>query len=611
MKTVLCGLGKCGCRMALDFHSLIFDGKFSYELHIPRELIKKEREGFWAKLFGKSNNPSYSTLARNIQSDEVPHIHMGDADANNEVINMCRTPSEDEKETENRRKLEEYVIDFSNYHDGCGQYHIIGEQVMRNLLEKDSQSKAAGLTEKVVNAYINRENNRGENVSSYILLFGAGGGTGCGTSTILAQEIAQRAKNEFVNMLLAGVAALPGDQESNNYKISAGRFLTKFLSAERATSFDTIFTISNSIMQEKDEDKDLTFCRANLFVAHFICSLINSSSKYHRSPVNTDGPELRKNIHGLSYFCYGQHEKAIDPDGLIGMELLTRALGPVTTYPVKKDGGFKSWLTRDRGNDTLPPPAEEESAARGDTFQGSSILLSDNKFSAEQWNAILDTLREFRERVREENPEKDIEKLRSLATELFPNPKDDLPLAMRSCQNVVVLRGVPESGKASTWEQTVVTTALERLFPKADIHYYITYHPMELETLTLIPSNYISREILGLICTYLCEVWKPGSNNKKAERVLLAKMLAKDEDISEETIEEFLGDREHFEQKFPDFLEMKERLSGLFKLEENAWEDSFIKAASVASMMGRTQKIAELVQREQDDGIDPLDEIDI
>lgn len=327
--------------------------------------------------------------------------------------------------------------------------------------------------------------------------------------------------------------------------------------------------------------------QANIFAAHLISSIINSSSKYNLSPVNTDGPELRKNLHGLSYFCYAQGSSE-ECGELPALYLLKRALQPVS--------------------ESIEPKSEASSQLS--TFQGSSINFAHNKhFPEDKWRKLLEKIDIYSTRVRDgvENKSNGISPgnlnaLNELLAALFVDWDQALPLAMRSCANVVVLRGVPEDNSRSTqWEQTALTKILESLFPKAAIHYYITYHKIKDETITILPSGYISHEILGFIVDYLSWEGKP----KKSQ---MAQIITNSSQILTEEIEKVIGYREHFECKYDDFNEILARASGLFGLSDEAWENSFITAKEVADMINRIHGIISLIKREPEKGDDNWDD---
>lgn len=414
-------------------------------------------------------------------------------------------------------------------------------------------------------------------------MFSMGGGTGCGTATILAEKIAERANQENHNMLIAGITALPGQKESDNYKISAGRFITKFLSSPRSTSFDTVFTVSNTIMEAIDSDQMEVQTQANLFAAHLVFSLINSSSKFNRSSVETDGPELRKNIHGLAYFCFAQQTAGSGGSGLRSLALLRKALSPVS-----------SATSFDEQNPGLL------------TFEGTSIsFLDGEEFSMEHWNELLDKIDEFREFVESGGDEGEASNVASLKSDtkalearlkqLFDDPRSQLPLAMRSCKNVVILRGVGEDSKSSQGEQTCMQALVEALFPKARVHYYTAYHRMKEDTLTLIPSDYISGEIVDMIIAYLSSVWE-----KDVEADDIAELLIRaSDDVDESEIREMFGEREQFELHFGDFRQMLVNTARRFGEEEDAWEQKYIRAAQVADMMNTVHRIVAHTQREK------------
>lgn len=557
MKTVVCGLGKCGSRMILDLNAIIYDGDFSYQLKLPKEGVSNLSNTWDKFLNGFSSFFSKNSIAKYIPADEIPKMHLGDPDNANEVVSYCEVEGTGEKDEQSRKKLKENIIKFPNYRGACGQYHIIGEQVMLNLFEHDQEVK-----QEVIDRYIKR--NDKDNASCFILLFSAGGGTGCGTSTVLAEFVAQKAKSEYVNLFIAGIAALPGIKESDNYKVSAGRFLTKVLSSDRATSFDAVITVGNSIMEDIDLDENQVQSQANMFAANIINSLVNSSSRYNRSPINTDGPELRKNIKGLGYFCFARKSKEAET-GSLNIDLLTRALSPVS---------------------------KSLDAAKDSTFEGVSINFQHPKFfPKEKWEDLIDAISSVNDKLTEVE-KGNIKELDAMLNEIFPDPKTQLPLAMRSCNNVVVLRGIPNDKNSSSWEQTILVSLLEKIFPKANIHYYSTYHSLPEHTLSIIPSGYISFEIIDLITTYLAKVWETEEN-----RTAISKMLINGPDVDADEIMDKFGDREHFEREFVDFSEIQERTSGLFALEPETWDERYITAENVASMINRVHAAMANVKR--------------
>lgn len=230
MKTVVCGLGKCGSRMIMDLNAMLFNGEFSYKL---RANDKKYTDllHLFKKLWTRS-----SEISNFIREDEKPDMFLGDPDNQYEVVSMLCADSGDTREEKIREKLKKNIIQFPNYHQACGQYHIIGEKVMADLIDR-----YGGIRHSVIEPHIKK--NSESNASAFFLCFSAGGGTGCGTSTTLAEVIAREAREQYTNLLIAGIAALPAANESENYKVLAGRFLTKFISSPQATSCDTVFTV--------------------------------------------------------------------------------------------------------------------------------------------------------------------------------------------------------------------------------------------------------------------------------------------------------------------------------------------------------------------------------
>lgn len=571
MKTVVCGLGKCGSRMMLDLNALLYNGEFSWKLRAESsrglELWRK-----FMKLFASSNQSSAF-----IHDDEAPSIYLGDPDGENEVVALLSRDSGNTQEELIRDKLKHNLIHFDNYRQACGQYHIVGEKVMANLMTYSP----GNVDKKVMEPHIKK--NSADNASIYFLCFSAGGGTGCGTSTVLAEELAKKIQREDVVAFIAGIAILPGSLESENYSVSAGRFITKVLSSAHAKSFDAVFTVSNSILANLRTDMHLVQSQANVFAANIICSIINSSSRYSISPINPDGTELRKNIHGLAYFCHAQASGAALGE-LPALDLLRRALQPVENQE------------------------DTERSDKETIFQGTSINLYHPRFfPREELEKILCKISEYRTQVEnglktdkpEENsvPLGDQEKLNALLEELFPDQKKGLPLATRSCDNVVVLRGIPaDGGKSTPWEQTALTKILERLFPKASIHYYATYHKMREETLTLLPSGYISQEILGFITEYLASVWQ-NAEGKKPEKKEISALLSGQGQIGAEELEKILGPREHFELKYKDFLDMQSRITSICKLQAKDWENSYLDVEDAANMINRVRDVVSFVKR--------------
>ncbi len=155
----------------------------------------------------------------------MPILHIGDSDPYNEVTAQYLANDPDSKRVDRGPHLEKLIqnrIVFSNYHNACGQYHSIGEMVMQNLLSTDSD-----IREKLVQTPIPENDEQG--VSCYICCFSLGGGTGCGTSTVLIGEVNREVRQKKRTLFTTAIGILPeGGDEAENLHISAGRFLVKY-----------------------------------------------------------------------------------------------------------------------------------------------------------------------------------------------------------------------------------------------------------------------------------------------------------------------------------------------------------------------------------------------
>jgi len=542
MNILLCGFGKCGARMVLDFHCLIYGGKNSYELRIQkshtvpgRGLINwlKDRFDYFS---------AWGTEV--IPEKDRPLLHIGDSDPDNEITaGYLESQAEEKDHNKHLKRLIENKVEFTNHNEACGQYHSIGEMVMDNLLKTNEHAQLQLLQVPI--------KDRG----CYICCFSLGGGTGCGVSSSLIAHVNELAKEKHRTIFTAGIVILPeSDMEETNYYISAGRFLTKFFAAKydeqqnskmNLTVFDSVITLSNSIITRIGQDKAEAEAKVNTFASNLVCSLINSSSRFLRSTRNPDPPELKKNLTHLAFFCYSEVKPESEKD--ITLTLFEKAISPITL--------------------------QGEGTRRSSTFEGISIDVTDPKYyPMEEYEKLLMKLKNLKSTGSQ---------FQESLNQLIQEPSQELPLPFRSSRKITVLYGTPRDSKSTSVSQSDLKSLIKIFFPNAEIDFYQTYHPQTHETLTLIPSGYLSYEILNLVREYLTSVWEWKRDEPEQDQENFFFRLLKGEEITLDEIKELIGDQENFNLKFKDYSRFEENIKSKFGMTDDEVAKYHLKSEDV------------------------------
>ncbi len=155
------------------------------------------------------------------------------------------------------------------------------------------------------------------------------------------------------------------------------------------------------------------------------------------------------------------------------------------------------------------------------------------------------------------------EDLKDSLREIIREPSQELPLPMRSARKIMVLYGIPEDAKSTSLDQSNLKELIKAFFPNADIDFYQTYHLKPYESLTMIPSGYLSYEILDLLQTYLVHVWKTGEE-RTSEMDEFFKELLSGKEFTQEEITELMGEKEDFGIKFETYHGDERRVQSRF-----------------------------------------------
>lgn len=264
-----------------------------------------------------------------------------------------------------------------------------------------------------------------------------------------------------------------------------------------------------------------------------MCSIINSSSRSLRSTRNPDAPELKKNLSHLAFFCYSEIEPGALNDRDRVVTLFKKAVSPIE-YNLSN-----------------------ESIRHSNTFEGISIDVTHKQYyPMSAYTDLIHKIEGLKDAPKSEE-------LKDSLQGLIQEPSQELPLPMRSARKIMILYGIPENAKSTSLDQSNIKELIKAFFPNADIDFYQTYHLKPYETLTMIPSGYISYEILDLLQTYFVYVWKTGED-RISEMDEFFRGLLSGREFTQEEIRELMGEKEDFGIKFENYYGDERRVQSRF-----------------------------------------------
>ena len=336
MKVKICGIGKCGVRIAYDFFAYTEGISSSYEIRIGRPTSPSAKV---LKKFGVNPDKAGKVLReivnifQNFRANqlyrisEFPEFVTIDSDVkNNEILNLggpiVLTVPEGQEGRE--AKFPGRNFELNNHQGGCN-FHIVSESLAR-----DWKPMPAG-----IGNIGNIKQKQGDGIDIYVTSFSVAGGTGGGSAPIICQ--ASRAANNDSHCHYMGLGVLPKSDEQyveeepaltmpDYEKFSTGRFLASIYGRRVPDGMNSLWLFSNDVLRfllseqlEKNElgkaggEMNLNLSLVNFLVARSLTLLANSSSPLTRADSNVDPRELNDFLDGRP-FISGMAQQQVEGD---------------------------------------------------------------------------------------------------------------------------------------------------------------------------------------------------------------------------------------------------------------------------------------------------------
>jgi len=457
MKFKVIGLGGAGARMTHDFHIAATLGDTPLEIqHRP---IRKDR----FSLLNRMTTPMRSrwhyllSLFGGVVIPEIPDLAVADADMNNPVFHRLL----EYKPKDGAKKRTSYFPGrITKVHEawlregGCSNHPIAGEVLMEHTLANGNKTRET-LLDTV---------GRSGGEDGMAVLFSAGGGFGSGAANALAagfkdiREDPQRTKECF----LMGVSVLPGTDVSTStdlLRVSAGRMVIQNMSH---SVFDGLCLVSNSILREVKGSGELDVQRSKTMVNFYISKmLMELSAAYspnlvsHETLTPADLIRMSRN----RSFMFGYSEGQIRSTPRYRLRDLTRRFIEAVT------------------------PVSENFDTDDILLKGLSLPLSSNSYTRD-----LDDL-------------PDREDFRDVTI-------DNLPQEFLHTARVLILYGIPHTGRTYLDEKSRLGDLAEMFFPDAEVHIHRYHHAKEEHSITVWIYEPVSPMLLTLTTDYLNANWE-------------------------------------------------------------------------------------------------------
>ena len=487
MKVKICGIGKCGVRIAYDFFAYIEDINSSYEIRIGRsksllDIALKEARRI---LRGISQKFQANQLSR---ISEDPKFVTIDSDvANNEILNLSgpivlTSPEGQENQESREAKFPGRNFKLNNHQGGCN-FHVVSESLARDWNPMPSVIGNIGNI------------NQGDGIDIYVTSFSVAGGTGGGSAPIICQ--ASRTANEMADndswCHYMGLGVLPKSDEQyvederaltmpDYEKFSTGRFLASIYGRRIPDGMNSLWLFSNDALrfllseqQEKEAlskaggEMNLNLSLVNFLVARSLTLLANSSSSSTKADSNVDSRELNDFLDGRP-FISGMAEQKVE--GGKDSESLVRAVKKLlrgALSNIKNEGGKLEGLS-------VPVRASD--------------------------------LTHMEETLEEMNNASHSEFLKALSA----YDADKGPLEFRTTYRLLIFYGQPEK-HWSEEKKDLIERACGRFFPNAQQLHYHFRHRAETETLLVFLVDPFLRSIVSSVYYYANNAWSSSGEN--------------------------------------------------------------------------------------------------
>ncbi len=495
MRVKICGIGKCGVRIAYDFFAYIEDISSSYEIRIgipesplakalkaigldPNRVIKELRE--------ISVVPEVFRANRLYRICEYPRFVTIDSDVkNNEILNLIvSAATKGQKNKENQKNQESREVQFPgenfklNNHQGGCNFHIVSESLARGW---NPMHPVIGNIGNI---------NQGDGIDIYVTSFSVAGGTGGGSAPIICQ--ASRTANNDSRCHYMGLGVLPKSDEQyvederaltmpDYEKFSTGRFLASIYGRRVPDGMNSLWLFSNDALrfllseQEKETlskaggEMNLNLSLVNFLVARSLTLLANSSSSSTKADSNVDSRELNDFLDGRP-FISGMAEQKVE--GGKDSESIVRAVKKLlrgALSNIKNEGG---------------------------KLEGLSVPVR-----ASDLTHLEETLEEMNNASRSE-----------FLKALSAYDADKGPREFRTTYRLLMFYGQPEK-HWSEKKKDLIERACGRFFPNAQKLHYHFRHYAETETLLVFLVDPFLGPIVSSVYYYANNAWSSSGEN--------------------------------------------------------------------------------------------------
>ena len=373
---------------------------------------------------------------------------------------------------------------------GCGNFHILGQAVMRKYLDDKRQ----------YDEVVGTVGSTAEGTELFFVCFSLGGGTGGGSAIELAERLRREALRPGRNQqtCILGVAVRPeqfdvkglGDSDGSDSEdgdplldpsrlgYSAGRFLLQ--QHARVHGFDGTLLISNNIIPAEFLSRhgiglEDFHGKMNEFLANIIREIATQHTKFLPEIDSADVRDLKTLLGGETVLAGFSHrkldEKKRAPDRALDSlgAVLLEAISPVRQLLRNKED-FDQPLRGLSVDVKLDPEFLER-------FSGARV----------DRNTLL-------------------------------NEPMEIPREFRQAKSVAVFYGIPRDDVFLPTEREFLHHFLQRFFPSALREVYAYHHLRDTHVVTILVTGLFSQETLWNMYQYLKHSWvKPEKRSKDFE----------------------------------------------------------------------------------------------
>ena len=481
MKVKICGIGKCGVRIAYDLFAFTLDISSSYEIRIEKPKSKANQFLQKAGLSPRKAKQAFKTFLDRFRADplyrisEPPLYVTIDSDvANNEIVGGVMTSVEGEEGKEYKFPGKNY--DLNGHKGGCN-FHVVSESLAR--------------TWNPVPADIVEGAKKEGDIDIYVTSFSVAGGTGGGSAPIISQAVRATNKNSPCHYMGLGVLPKSDEQYQEHdvaltmpdyEKFSTGRFLASMYGKRIPDGMNSLWLFSNDALRfllsdqqeqgaltEASGEMNLNLSLVNFLIARSLSLLANSSSPRTKADSNADSRELNDFLDERPF---------------------------ISATAQREVEGHEDADSRVRAVKKLLRNALTNIKNEGDRLEGLSVPV------------YAPDLAHLEETLEERENTSHNEFLNALAA--YDATKG--PLEFRTTYRLVIFYGQPDKRWSET-KKDLINRACNQFFPNAQQFHYHFRHFGSTETLLLFLVDPFLQPIVSAIYYYTNNAWSTSGEN--------------------------------------------------------------------------------------------------